>query len=202
MEIAADPCCRGRRRDSSIDERVLEVAHRHLGERGFAALSIAAIADEAGTTRQALYRRWPTKQSLVGDAIRRAGAQGTEVCVEHPRRDLADELENWLTTTDRAGVGLAAAMLQSDTPEAARDCYREHVLSPRAARLREILESAQALGQIDAAADLDAAIGMALGAGYAAQLAGRRDPDWAARTSAVVWRAVGGTEPDRVTPEL
>src|SRR5204862_4480230 len=70
MVIDKTPGCRGRRRDDSIDARVLGITNRHLAERGFAGLSFAAIAEEAGTTRQALYRRRPTKEKLIGDAIR------------------------------------------------------------------------------------------------------------------------------------
>src|SRR5262249_56124024 len=50
---------RGRARDPGIDTRVLAVAHRHLSALGYEAMSVAAVAQEAGTTRQALYRRWP-----------------------------------------------------------------------------------------------------------------------------------------------
>ena len=60
---------RGRARDPGIDARVLAVAHRHLSELGYEAMSVAAVAQEAGTTRQALYRRWPDKASLAADAL-------------------------------------------------------------------------------------------------------------------------------------
>src|SRR6187431_1533226 len=62
MSIPETHSCRGRKRDASIDARVLKVAGRHLAAFGFEGLSLAAVADEAGTTRQALYRRWPTKE--------------------------------------------------------------------------------------------------------------------------------------------
>jgi AcrR family transcriptional regulator len=189
--------CRGRRRDASIDVRVLEVTNRHLVERGFAALSIAGIAEEAGTTRQALYRRWPTKQGLVSAAIRLAAGDATALCVEHPRLDLEEELQRWIAAPDMGGFSLAGAMLQTDTPESARECYREHVIEPRERRLREILERAQELGQADGAADVETAVAMVLGGAYSAQLTGKQDADWAARTAALVWRAIGGTEPTR-----
>jgi AcrR family transcriptional regulator len=44
----------GRSRDASIDDRVLAAAARQLAASGYEALSVAAVADEAGTTRQAL----------------------------------------------------------------------------------------------------------------------------------------------------
>lgn len=198
MVTSEEAPCRGRRRDASIDVRVLEATNRHLIERGFAALSIAAIAEEAGTTRQALYRRWPTKQGLVAASIRLAAGDAGALCVEHPRFDLEEELQRWIDMPNM-GFGLAAAMLQADTPQGARECYREHVIQPREHRLREILERAQELGQADAAADIEAAVGMALGSGYAAQLTGKPASGWAARTAALVWRSIGGDEPEGST---
>jgi AcrR family transcriptional regulator len=186
------PNCRGRRRDDTIDARVLNATNRHLAERGFAGLSIAAIADEACTTRQALYRRWPTKDSLVADAIRLAGAHEAVAVTEDPRADLERELASWIDSEAPIGLAIAGAMLERDTPEDTRDCYRENVLAPRRQRLLDILTHAQALDRIDAAADIDGAVGVAIGAAYVAHLSGAVERDWPARTAALVWRAVGG----------
>jgi AcrR family transcriptional regulator len=186
---------RGRRRDTSIDQRVLLVANRHLAERGFAALSLSAIAEEACTTRQALYRRWPTKESLVADAIRQGSGDGATNESPEPRRDLEMELKRWMARSDTAtGMALAGVMLQDRTPEGARDCFREHVFTPRQQRLRQILVRAQERQLIDSDADLDAAVGMAMGSVYASHLAAQFEPDWASRTAALLWRAVGGRE--------
>jgi AcrR family transcriptional regulator len=188
--------CRGRRRDSSIDERVLGVAQRHLGERGFAALSLTAIADEAGTTRQAVYRRWPTKDLLVADAIRLSASAAAAVPPHaDPRRDFEFELEALMSAEGPPdGMELAGAMLQSRTPDDARDCYRAHVLSPRRRRMLDILGRAQWLGLIDAEADLEAAVAAAIGAGYVARLNRAIEADWPARMAALVWRGLGGRE--------
>lgn len=192
MVIEKTRTCRGRRRDESIDVRVLGVTNRQLAERGFAGLSIAAIADEACTTRQALYRRWPTKELLVADAIRRAGC-GSEVTLsDDPRADLQRELAAWIEDDASAGLAVAGAMLERETPEDTRDCYREHVLAPRRQRMIDILANAQALSKIDPHADVDGAVGVAIGAAYVAQLSGTNATDWPARTTALVWRAVGG----------
>jgi AcrR family transcriptional regulator len=192
MVIDKTPGCRGRRRDDSIDARVLGITNRHLAERGFAGLSYSAIAEEAGTTRQALYRRWPTKERLIGDAIRVAG-NGEVVCLSgDPRADLEHELTLWIEAD--AGVGMAGAMLSRQAPEDARACFRDHVLAPRRQRMTDILSHAQALGRIDAAADIPGAVGVAIGAAYVAHLSGAIAADWPARTATLVWRAVGGTD--------
>lgn len=192
MVIEKTPACRGRRRDESIDARLLDVTNRQLAERGFAGLSIAAIADEACTTRQALYRRWPTKELLVADAIRRAGCGSQVKLSDDPRADLQRELAAWIEDDASAGLAVAGAMLERETPEDTRDCYREHVLTPRRQRMIDILAHAQALKKIDPAADVEGAVGVAIGAAYVARLSGASATDWPARTTALVWRAVGG----------
>ena len=183
---------RGRRRDDTIDARVLGITNRHLAERGFAGLSYSAIAAEAGTTRQALYRRWPTKERLIGDAIRVAGNREAVCLSSDPRADLEHELVLWIEAD--AGVGMAGAMLSGQAPEDARDCFREHVLAPRRQRMTDILAHAQELRRIDASADIPGAVGVAIGAAYVAHLSGAIAADWPARTAALVWRAVGGRE--------
>ncbi|HUP83366.1 MAG TPA: helix-turn-helix domain-containing protein [Candidatus Limnocylindria bacterium] len=194
MVIEKTPSCRGRRRDETIDARVLGITSRHLAERGFAAISFSAIAEEANTTRQALYRRWPTKERLVGDAIRVAGNRDAICLSDDPRADLEHELALWIEADSDEGFAMAGAMLARETPEDARDCYREHVLAPRRQRMTDILSHAQALRRIDAAADVAGAVGVAIGAAYVAHLSGAIGTDWPARTAALVWRAVGGTE--------
>src|SRR5215208_2868411 len=143
----------GRRRDASIDARVLEVASRHLAAHGFDGVSLAAVADEACTTRQALYRRWPTKDSLLGDAIRMAADKRTDAATDDPRNDLELELADFARAIGRPGaLSIVGTMLQASTPDASRECFRAHVIDPRTNRLRDILARAQAASLIDAEA--------------------------------------------------
>ncbi|UGT61706.1 TetR/AcrR family transcriptional regulator [Nocardia asteroides] len=59
----------GRPRDTRIDSAVLSAAAELLTEVGYADLTMAAIADRAGTSRPAVYRRWPSKAHLVHEAV-------------------------------------------------------------------------------------------------------------------------------------
>jgi AcrR family transcriptional regulator len=190
---------RGRARDPGIDARVLAAAHRHLSALGYEAMSVAAVAQEASTTRQALYRRWPDKASLAADALLAAAEPGPEVASADPLADLAAELADFQRGVSRPGrLSLAGTMLQDGTATGARTRYQARVIAPRRRRIRAILERAQRLGLIDADADLDVAVTMGTGSWYARALAGDDPPPgWPARTAALVWRAVGGaTAPD------
>lgn len=59
----------GRPRDTRIDSAVLDAAAELLPQTGYADLTVAAIADRAGTSRPAVYRRWPSKAHLVHEAV-------------------------------------------------------------------------------------------------------------------------------------
>ena len=186
---------RGRPRSAAIDEAVLAAARRRLAEHGYAGLSFAAVAAEAGTTRPAIYRRWATRAALAESAMAsypadegRAGAEGD------PFADLVAELADFRRGVSRPGrISLAGTMLQATTAPDAAERYRARVVAPRRARLRAILERAAAAGSIDEDADLDVAVTMLTGSWYARCLAGDPEPrDWPRRVAALAWRALGG----------
>jgi AcrR family transcriptional regulator len=59
----------GRPRDSRINSAVLRATVDLLGETGYSELSVDAIARRAGTSKPAIYRRWPSKAHLVHEAV-------------------------------------------------------------------------------------------------------------------------------------
>jgi AcrR family transcriptional regulator len=58
----------GRPRDGRIDDAVLRATAELVVEVGYSHLTIGAVAERAGTTRPAVYRRWATKADLVHEA--------------------------------------------------------------------------------------------------------------------------------------
>ncbi|MBV6755171.1 helix-turn-helix domain-containing protein [Rhodococcus opacus] len=187
----------GRSRDTDIDTRVLRVAGRQLSRAGYDAMSLAAIAAEAGTTRQALYRRWATKAELAAAVVAQLADEETGRSSADPFGDLVRELADFQRGVSRTGrLSLVGTMLQDTTDSDVRAQYRARVVAPRRRRIRDILDRATALKMIDADADLEVAVTMATGSWYGRALAGDPPPaDWPARTAALIWRAVGGTVP-------
>jgi len=55
----------GRPRSSSADRRILDAAVAILGERGFAGLTTSAVIERSGVARATVYRRYPTRDSLL-----------------------------------------------------------------------------------------------------------------------------------------
>jgi AcrR family transcriptional regulator len=58
-----------RPRDPQIDSAVLGATIAALGDSGYARLTLDDVARRAGTTKPAIYRRWPTRQRLVLAAL-------------------------------------------------------------------------------------------------------------------------------------
>ena len=58
----------GRPRDPRIDAAILAATADLLVEIGYSNLTMAAVAERAGTTKTALYRRWSGKAELVHEA--------------------------------------------------------------------------------------------------------------------------------------
>ncbi|HEX7740782.1 MAG TPA: TetR/AcrR family transcriptional regulator [Marmoricola sp.] len=58
----------GRPRDPRIEQAALGAARDLLVEGGWPALTVAAVAERAGTTKPALYRRWPSLPHLAYEA--------------------------------------------------------------------------------------------------------------------------------------
>jgi AcrR family transcriptional regulator len=177
---------------------VLETAARHLAAYGYEAMSLAAVAEEAGTTRQALYRRWAGKPELAAAAMAAYADHATDTPTADPFADLVAELTDFQRGVSRPGrLSLVGTMLQDSVEADVRARYQAQIIAPRRRRLRNILERAQQLDIIDHDADLDIAVTMCTGSWYARALAGSAPPrNWPQRTATLIWRAVGGTPPN------
>ncbi len=66
---AVRPSRGGRPRDPSRDSVIRAAILRLLAEVGYGALTMDAVASEAGVGKATIYRRWRTKQDLVVDTI-------------------------------------------------------------------------------------------------------------------------------------
>ncbi len=53
-----------------LDDRILDAAIRRLHRNGYAGLRVDDVAADAGVAKTTLYRRCPSKEALVADAVR------------------------------------------------------------------------------------------------------------------------------------
>lgn len=186
----------GRPRDRGIDAAVLDAARRHLAEHGYEAMSLAAVAADAGTTRQSVYRRWENKADLATAAIAAMAREDVPLETGDPFADLVAELEAFDRGVSRpGGISMVGSMLQDSVDSTLRRRFRERVVGPRRARIRAILRRARDRGLVDLDdVDLDLAAAACTGTRYALALAGVDvGPDWARRTARLI---LPGRRPD------
>lgn len=70
-------------------QRLLEAAARCIGREGSAATSVAAVAAEAGVSRQTVYRYFASRDELTGRALR-AAAEGLRAKLDRSIAELAE----------------------------------------------------------------------------------------------------------------
>jgi AcrR family transcriptional regulator len=169
----------GRRRNDAAQAAILDATFRLLANPGAEALTIDAIAAEAGVGRQTIYRWWPSKGAVVADAL----ARYAQVVV--PGRDtgsFAGDLVAFFTDTF-AGLEneVMADRLRQIVAEAQHDEHVARVLADftavRRAALRALLERGRSAGELAADADLDMLVDMAYGVLYYRLLVGHAPLD-------------------------
>lgn len=161
-EEAARP---GRPRDPSIDAALLQATLDLLAEGGFGAVTMEAVAARAGVGKATLYRRHPSRDALVVEALASL-AEPLEASSGSSVRDaLVSMLESVQRRTGtRAGRIFPRLVSEAvDHPELMRR-YRERVMDPRRERFREVLRRGVDEGVVRPDADLDRAVDLLVGA--------------------------------------
>jgi AcrR family transcriptional regulator len=129
---------------------VLRATVELLETDGYLQLSIAAVARRAGTTKPAIYRRWPTKAHLVHDAVFPPGEVGAVVGGADLRADLRALTIAGLELLGRPAARAALPGLLAET--AADGTLGAQVLLSAAgdtwAWLEERLEAGVAAGEV------------------------------------------------------
>ncbi|MBU2074936.1 MAG: TetR/AcrR family transcriptional regulator [Actinobacteria bacterium] len=189
----------GRPRDDRIDAAVLDAATTLLLEVGYADLRVSAVADRAGTTRPAVYRRWPTKAHLVHEAAFRDHPPAAPATAPPPSGSLDDDVHHLVHAVAlQLSTPLARAAVPGLLADAAGDPTLHAQLLERFAlagwggvdaRLAAAVERGEARPDVDAGTLLETAIGAALLATFL-RGADALDDAWVARTAALLLRGL------------
>jgi AcrR family transcriptional regulator len=169
----------GRRRNDAAKAAILDATFRLLSRPGAEALTIDAIAAEAGVGRQTIYRWWPSKGAVVADALAR---HARVVVPERETGSFTGDLAAFLTDSF-AGLENQGYTdrLRQIVAEAQHDEHVAQVLTDftavRRAALRALLARGQAAGELAAQVDLDMLVDMAYGVLYYRLLIGHAPLD-------------------------
>ena len=129
---------RGRPRDIDVDRRILAATFRQLVDVGYGALSIEAVAAQAGVAKTSIYRRHPTKVELVVAAL------SVEIPFNPPPADLGahDALDRFVhqaiaILVDSGAIRILGSLLVEEAREPGLlDAFRSRLIGPR----RELVE--------------------------------------------------------------
>lgn len=127
------PTSIGRPRDPGIDRAILQAAAKLVLAHGLRAVSIDAIAAEAGVGRMAIYRRWPNKAAIVMSAF---VARVDSNTLFTPAANYLESIRLQMRTMARAFRGKDGALLKillaeaQHCPEVAEE-LRERWTMPR-----------------------------------------------------------------------
>ncbi|BBY17054.1 TetR/AcrR family transcriptional regulator [Mycolicibacterium litorale] len=184
----------GRPRDPRIDAAILRAAADLLVEIGYSNLTMAAVAERAGTTKTAIYRRWSSKAELVHEAAFPAAP----TALTAPAGDIAADV--------RAMIGAARDVFTSPVVRAAlpgliADMADDAGLNMRVmarftdlfAAVRIRLADAITRGEVHGDVDPDRLIEVIGGATMLRLLllpGGDLDDAWVDQTAAIVTRGV------------
>src|SRR4051812_985385 len=150
----------GRPRSARVDEAILHAARAELAERGYARMSVDAVAARAGVSKPTIYLRHPTKADLATAAIASMRLEPRPAPTDDLRADLIAHLRLLRAGLERpygmATVGTVLAE-EHETPELLAR-FRERLVDPRRRDLRAVLDAARDRGELRPGADLDVAV--------------------------------------------
>jgi AcrR family transcriptional regulator len=146
----------GRPRDRQIDAAVLDATLAVLDEFGYGRLTLEQVARQAGTTKPAIYRRWPSRQQLVLTALsQRLGAArapdtGCTLC------DLDECLKVFVAAFRRMPPGVLGPLFADCAGDRElRAAFVTTLFDPPRAAVRQTLDRARARGDLRGDVDLD-----------------------------------------------
>jgi AcrR family transcriptional regulator len=136
-----------------------------LAERGFQAATMDAIAARAGVGKNTIYRRWPSKEDLIVDALSELAPEPTPTAKDDLRALLLDYLHGQERefADPRIGKLLPGLLgeLQSN-PEFAL-VWVDRVVRPRRRAIVAVLTSALERGELREGVDPDLVADLLLG---------------------------------------
>lgn len=166
---------RGRPRSPEANRAILMQTLRLLAEQGYTAMSVEGVAAAAGVSKATIYRRYRDKRELVAAALSLLRQEAPALT---DTGDVQQDLLNAITDTLRYfrnlnGFAIIGTLLTQarQNPEFL-GLFREHVILPRRAAIKELLERRIQRGQLRDDLDLEATVDCIAGPVFARYLSG------------------------------
>src|SRR5919202_958816 len=140
----------GRHRDPSRDGVIRAAFLRLLADVGYGALTMDAVAAEAGVGKATIYRRWRTKQDLVVDTIAELNREEAEAPDTGSLEEDLRLMLRRLVAVINGPVGAATLSLLSTVPHqpALAEAFRTGPLEVWRHAFRQVWRRAEERGEL------------------------------------------------------
>lgn len=184
------------RRSEKSQQAILAAALALCSERGYARVTIEAIAARAGVSKKTIYRWWPSKGALLLEGVDNAVIRTKPF---PDTGDLAADLQTQMNAVVRLlafpplGPAYAGILTEMQSDDDLARAVQDNFIAPRLATCTFRLRSAQEQGALPADADLGLAVELLYGPLYYRHTLRRppHDPERIAQLVAHVLRALG-----------
>ncbi|MCC9306935.1 TetR/AcrR family transcriptional regulator [Kitasatospora sp. RB6PN24] len=149
---------KGRPRSAAADRAILDATREALAELGWGGLTMGDVAVRAGVAKTTLYRRWPSKNELVVDAVASLFDELEIADRGSLRADIADVVAQFadLLARPESQAALLALFAEGSRDPQLRRRIREHIVDPQKRLVHEGLAHAVARGEVPADGDATA----------------------------------------------
>ena len=162
--MTGSPPGRGRPRDATLDDRILEQVLALLGSHGYAGLTLDELAARSGVAKTTILRRWPSKAAVAAAGVERLALQTVDVPDSGSLRGDLRALLHGAVESFVRGRGQFVPRLLRETghhPEIA-DLLYTVIHTPRQA-YRRVLARAVARGELAPTVDQELMIDLLIG---------------------------------------
>ncbi|WP_460780137.1 TetR/AcrR family transcriptional regulator [Microbacterium shaanxiense] len=167
-----------RPRSEKARQAVLAAMRRAIAGEGYAAVTIEGLAAEADVAKQTIYRWWPSKAAILGEALLEGSLPGGDVALA-VTDDLEADLRAWFSAAsvglgEPESVALARALIAvtATDPELGA-ALNERFASPIVRWVVARIAAAKEAGDVRADADAEAIADQLVATASYAALQGR-----------------------------
>lgn len=169
-------------------DEIIEAVLTELAEVGYGQLSMDGVARRAKAGKSALYRRWPSKQEMILDAVQTISMPSVEIQESQDLHTavalMVGAVDEWLTSAPNHRIlpDLVAEALRNPALD---EALTERIGMMRRGYWREVFERRIATGEISEDADIEYALDLLGGPLFWRICGRRRESDQALRDNVI-----------------
>jgi len=155
VALTEEPRRTGRPRDPDVERSILSAAQDLLVDEGYSGMTVAAVARAAGSSKAAIYRRWPGKIDLAVAAVRALASSAEVPDTGSLREDLMAAAMHYARADERLARVLASLLTEFGRNPALYEAAREAIGGPPFAAIVTVIERGIERGAVAASTPVE-----------------------------------------------